>query len=230
MWYAKRPEKPYQLIEIKKTEKISFEQLSNCNADSDCILVSHKGCGGTIKISINKKYESLYNSTPKFQDSTGEICKTLGISYDEQKQVVEGQVPTESLCVSNKCVPKYLSNVTANWKTYRNEEYEFEIRYPSEWEAFTHQQLEEVKETTKRIGGVIDSVEFSPEGKVYKTTEVCGRDVCSLHAIGIYVHIKESLNQYLNAIPKDKKGEILINNTPMTEVKGYKSYLTEEEA
>ena len=105
--------------ELKKPEKVSFEQLSTCNTDSDCILVNHKSCGGMIKISINEKYESLYNSTPKFQDSTGEICKTLGISYDEQKQIVEGQVPSESLCVSNKCVPKYLEDETAKWKTYQ---------------------------------------------------------------------------------------------------------------
>jgi hypothetical protein len=129
LWYAKSSEKPYQLIEIKKSEKVSFEQLSTCNIDSDCILVSHKSCGGMIKISINKKYESLYNSTPKFQDSTGEICKTRGISYDEQKQIIEGQTPMESLCLNGKCRPKYVEE-TANWKTYRNEEYGFEIKYP----------------------------------------------------------------------------------------------------
>jgi hypothetical protein len=133
-WYAKRLEKPYQPVEIKKSEKVSFEQLSTCNIDSDCILVSHKSCGGIIKISINKKYESLYNSTPKFQDSTGEICKTRGISYDEQKQIIEGQTPMESLCLNGKCRPKYVEEI-ANWKTYRNEEYGFELRYPENWQV-----------------------------------------------------------------------------------------------
>jgi hypothetical protein len=119
--------------EIKKNEKVSFEQLSNCTTAPDCVLVSHKSCGGAIKISINKKYEPLYNSTLGFQDSTGEICKTLGISYDEEKQIVESQVPTESLCVNNKCVPKYLEDAIANWKNYKNEGHNYEIKYPSSW-------------------------------------------------------------------------------------------------
>jgi hypothetical protein len=131
-WYAKTLKKPYQLVEIKKSEKVSFEQLSICNIDSDCILVSHKSCGGMIKISINKKYESLYNSTPKFQDSTGEICKTRGISYDEQKQIIEGQTPVESLCLNGKCRPKYVEE-TASWKTYRDEELKIEFKYPDNY-------------------------------------------------------------------------------------------------
>jgi len=131
----------------KIQRKISFDQLFTCNDDSDCIFVNHKSCGGMIKISINKKYESLYNSTPEFQDSTGEICKTLGISYDEQKQIIEVRIPTEALCKSNKCMPKYTEDGTDDLKTYRNEEYGYEMRYPKEWQL-----------------SITEPNEFSPQG------------------------------------------------------------------
>ncbi|MFH1423992.1 MAG: Kazal-type serine protease inhibitor domain-containing protein [Candidatus Nealsonbacteria bacterium] len=86
----------------------AFEQLPVCNVDSDCLIVKHKSCGGVIKIAINKKYESLYNTTPNFQDSTGNACSLRGITYDEQKQVIEGQISAKATCVNQKCVLRYL--------------------------------------------------------------------------------------------------------------------------
>jgi len=135
LWCLTKKEPLYQPPELKKPEKVSFEQLSTCNADLDCVLVTHKSCGGVIKISINKKYESQYNSTSKFQDSTGEVCKTLGVSHDEQRQIIEGQVPTESLCVSNKCIPKYLVDETAGWKAYQNLEKGITFNYPDSYQV-----------------------------------------------------------------------------------------------
>jgi len=146
-----------------------------------------------IKISINEKYESLYNSTPKFQDSTGEICKTLGISYDEQKQIIEGQVPTESLCVSNKCVPKYFEDETANWKTYRNEEYGFEIKYPSNWIVVYESIGKEV-------------VFFADEKEAETQREKQAGEIrCSVE-LGVYNN-EESLSLYDWAIDKWDKPE-----------------------
>ena len=146
-WFTKQ--QIPQLSEIKippkiQEEKISFEQLSICNTGTDCILVNHKSCGGMIKTPINKKYESLYNSTPEFQESTGKMCETRGLLYDEQKQIIENLIPTRGGCghewndvtgkteEKGKCslsYPKYFTD----WLDYWNEEYEFKVDYLSNW-------------------------------------------------------------------------------------------------
>jgi len=97
---------------------------------------------------------------------------------------------------------------TASWKTYRNEEYGFEIKYPKEWNLCKVEYPKEMKESMN----LIVSEGFTPwdclEG--------------SLGPYPIYISVLDKPSQqYLEGVPEKNKKDILINNIPSVEIKSY---------
>jgi hypothetical protein len=81
----------------------------HCEQDKDCIFTCPCGC-------INKESK----------------CRTFGFNYTCEYAECE--------CINNQCTIKQLGGTedeTADWQTYRNEEYGFEITLLDSWEGYS---------------------------------------------------------------------------------------------
>lgn len=59
---------------------VSEDQISNCQTNSDCIVVPYSHCCGQSKRAINKKYKLLYESHAEWQKfDNPEVCSRIGI-------------------------------------------------------------------------------------------------------------------------------------------------------
>jgi len=94
-----------------------------CTTDIDCERIWTDCAGCSCGAAVNK------GQVERYQISKGEICK------DYNGPVCEFYCETPSpRCVNNKCIlssKKYAEKIAA-WKTYRNEEYGFEVQYPAD--------------------------------------------------------------------------------------------------
>jgi hypothetical protein len=92
-------------------------------------------CVGAIRGAINKKHLS-YSDVLR-ERSTRADCAVIGISYDEDMQIIGGHTPTYAVCEDSICRPHYKIGVAENWRTYRNDEFGFEVKYPPKYNITT---------------------------------------------------------------------------------------------
>ena len=107
--------KGINFIDIKTIKTNSPERDYSCNLDNDCeIKIASCEAQCPVSACVNKDWEI---------DCSGYIQKghVCNIPYIAGCQ-----------CINNQCVKK-IEDETADWKTYTNEEYGFEFRYPSDF-------------------------------------------------------------------------------------------------
>ena len=152
----------------------------NCQQANDCVATCGCGC-------INK-------------NSKCELPLGLRISC-------EG---FECECINNKCVKKQIEiskDETADWQTYRNEEYGFEVKYPNAW-GF-------VKDSDTKIHF---DVEKNDEAKIYYTSE----------ADNIYIEVYPSLDS-LPYYKKEGNFQIWLAHITGHEEEPYQSWIEQKD-
>lgn len=75
--------------------------ITTCQKNSDCIIVSYKHCCGATKKAINKKFLAVYKSTPIWQKfDNPEICAVAG-------QCLSDENVKETTCEAGQCQLRY---------------------------------------------------------------------------------------------------------------------------
>jgi hypothetical protein len=140
----------------------------HCNSDSDCKFTCGCGC-----IPKNKTCPSYILCKPTV---CGAACYCLNGKCTSWGDVYTEALKTKNidLCKEIKnstcrdyCLENLIKDETANWHTYKNEEYGFEVKYPLEW---SYKVVSE------------EQVEFREKGKTYSVEE------SDIYAIGIFIY------------------------------------------
>lgn len=149
--------------------QIAEEKLYTCTSDTECVLVQDGWCGTIVAIRKDKKSEwekEDKDHTEKARQNR-QTCKPTSQEYLEIENF-------QAVCEQSRCKAKFIGESpqdldTSIWQTYRNEEYGFEVRYPSSeddsgfgWRIITEElSLEEyLKELNDRR--TAKHVEFDP--------------------------------------------------------------------
>ena len=99
-----------------------------CTTDQDCVIAT-SGCGcGCPDYAVNKEskkeYESLYSS----------VCKNRGVACGIPCKIARAGCQNNQCVILDSTVSSSVSvDETSDWKTYRDEGYGFEVRFPDSW-------------------------------------------------------------------------------------------------
>ena len=121
-----------------------------CEKDSDCVLnyTGSETCPSCSSDDYQCVSLEYYNKVlwPEWEKNhKGILCEGCPMVTEKLQCICE-----KSLC------KKIVKDETADWKTYRNEEYDFEIKYPKEWNNYPDW------EARKGWSFVSGQVSFSP--------------------------------------------------------------------
>jgi hypothetical protein len=121
-----------------------------CEKDSDCVLnyTGSETCPSCLSDDYQCVSLEYYNKVlwPEWEKNhKGILCEGCPMVTEKLQCICE-----KSLC------KKIVKDETADWKTYRNEEYDFEIKYPKEWNNYPDW------EARKGWSFVSGQVSFSP--------------------------------------------------------------------
>lgn len=67
-------------------------------------------------------------------------------AYLTHKDILNPQNPTKNIGAKHQISPTPVNNATEGWKTYKNEEYKYELKYPIAWEIITTNNRIDLKE------------------------------------------------------------------------------------
>lgn len=174
------PERPPERTDILvdgKTEKLSGITLPI--EENESISIVRQFCEPKYP-SYQYYYEGIKKVNHEWQIMIPNMNNVCSTTVNETTGETKCQV-----CVIS-------ANETADWKTYRNEEYEFEIKYPTNWEATYYWR-----------GGPTKSTEFIVQDATLLNIGYIPLD--EFKTLGI---------PYCEAFPEDEKSckEIFINN------------------
>jgi len=177
------------------------------------------------KINDSEQREICYREVAEIKKDS-KLCEKIVNSWERDQCYyhdffIEND-PTICGKISNKdfqksCYKKIktlIEDETANWKTYRNEEYGFEIKYPEDWESLEREYL---KVEEFRPLDLVGGVDFTPKNKVYPVEALPG---AQQYPVTILVN-KRSLKEYVYLITEKFAGkikrEVIINNLTFVE-------------
>lgn len=121
----------YQYQQNQRAE----ENLYGCNSDTECVLVKSGYCGTVLAVNKEKETEWKEKNAKETERAKRDqgTCKPTFQEYIEIKNF-------KASCQQSRCKTVFVGKLqeqnidTSNWQTYRNDEFGFEVKYPSNWD------------------------------------------------------------------------------------------------
>ena len=133
----------WQITEIDKSTKqmveIKVSDKKECKEENECILrdiVVNAPCS-PCDISSSEYQCVSKEEARRIQEEQSEKYGTSPCSPCPPQEISDKRF--KCICEENKCVK--VEDETADWKTYRNEEYGFEIKYPHSWIVYVKYKM-----------------------------------------------------------------------------------------
>jgi len=109
--------------ELEELSSKEFDKLNfTCEIDTDCAYTDVLLCGGCVNKHTNTKLYGEIQNVLRAKDCPFPLASCILI--------------TGCKCLNNKCEPtikKTEKEETFTWKTYKSENYSFEVKYPNDW-------------------------------------------------------------------------------------------------
>ncbi len=178
----------YDITKLNKALQLPVG--TSCDFRTDCTVTLFAG----IK-ALKRDRGNIYGGRDEYLTPHGTYWYSLSIDYPEVATRLESQAAGEEVLQNFKFISPASSTDTSNWQTYRNEQYGFEVKYPSDYKL----QLNK----TDWFGKSIFGIEFWSD---------CGDCVDTSPFIsGIYVKTSTLEEEEKNLGPDIQKENVIVN-------------------